>query len=103
MKKVLLVCLAVLMFLSGCSRDTAPAVTTVPETEAAAEKISNGAVTVYPLEDQHYTDMTLMGDRLLLLSDTDKLTVFQCADGKKLASAEAPTGFSFDSPDFSIQ
>ena len=100
MKRILLLLLTALL-LTGCKAAEVPNVE-VPETEtpaaatveqislydtdSEAEQQTGGAVRAYPLGDDAESDLTLMGDRLLVVFDDGILTALQGEKGQVAAT-----------------
>lgn len=88
MRKCLLILMAVLLLLSGCSgtQGQADPMPSEPETTGLydpnhpIERKTMGAVRAYPLEDTGYWNLLCMGNKLLLLKEKGEATVLQGED-----------------------
>jgi len=104
MKKLLMILFMVLI-LSGCAtqepaQTTTEAVTTTAETtppgyyvpQSSVEKQTNGAVRMYQLPDENYSDISAIGDQILLTAEQGNptLTVLTGADCVPTASLTVP-------------
>lgn len=89
MKRILLI-LALALLLTGCAdravedtTQTQPVTTVVTEPTglydptSAVEQQTGGAVRAYPLDTQNYTDMAVLDDDLVLISEQAELTVLE--------------------------
>lgn len=94
---ILLILLALL--LTGCGEQpmpeqskateetTIPAPTGFYDPGSAVEQQTDGAVRVYPLQGASYSDLSFMGEKLLLSSESGELTVLHTEEGIPLATA----------------
>lgn len=99
MKKLVLLLFVLTLFFAGCTNidgdtnettppETAPAGYYIPESDV--EKMTGGAVRGYELPDSKYAWIAMVGDRLMLVSDTKtaELTLISGNDGIPTAELE---------------
>ena len=102
MRRIVPILLTALL-LTACTKApaaTESVTTDVPEITQPIKLVSGGAVAVFPLEGSHYTDMALMGDKLVLYADQNELAVLQSTDCSVAAQVETEIKIDFSAPYF---
>ena len=107
MKKLLIICL-VLLLLTGCSNKptepseaspTLPPPTGLYEPGNTVEQQSGGAVRAYPLEGDDYVGVASMGNKMLLIGYEGKMTVLSGDVGEPVATLQVDRYLSSTDPD----
>lgn len=109
MKRLGIILLALL--LAGCAGQEAPqeTVATKPtlteptglyDPDSVLEEQTNGAVRVYPLQENRYTGFTFIGEKILLTNESGELTLLSGEQGVPVATMVAGAELIFESTGF---
>ncbi len=96
MKRLIPMLLVVLVLLSACNRkestekteEIEPTTVALYDPSHPVEQQTAGAVRGYPLQENHFLDLIPMGDKLLLLTETNQLIALRGEICEQVASVE---------------